>query len=162
MSDYFHIILWFFLIETLGFISIPLTQNAGNKLADGGYSVSRTLGIILVTYLSWIFSYVLGFNLIAILMAFLVLCLISAILYRKQRLLPSRKILIMNELVFVSGFFFFLLVRVHLPEIYMHEKFMDFAFLNAVIKTTSFPPLDPGFQAGSWIFTTISDIFPWQ
>lgn len=148
MLEYLHIILWFFLIEALGFISIPLTKSAGSRLADGGYSVARILGIILVTYLSWVFSYILGFSRTTVLIAFIVLCLISIVLYRKQRFFPSKKILIMNELVFASGFFFFLLVRIYLPEIYRHEKFMDFAFLNAVIKTTSFPPLDPWFAGG--------------
>jgi YYY domain-containing protein len=146
--EYLHIILWFFLIEAVGFISIPFTKGAGSKLADGGYSVARILGIILITYFSWIFSYILGFSRATVLIAFLVLCLISILLYRKQRLFPSKKILIVNELVFASGFFFFLLVRVYLPEIYRHEKFMDFTFLNAVIKTTSFPPLDPWFAGG--------------
>lgn len=148
MSDYFHVILWFFLIEALGFISIPLSGNAGNRLADRGYSVAKILGIVLVTYFSWIFSYILGFSSTTILISVLMLCLISIVLYRKQRFSLNRKILIMNELVFVSGFFFFLLVRMHLPEIYHHEKFMDFAFLNAVIKTSSFPPADPWFAGG--------------
>lgn len=148
MLEYLHIILWFILIETLGLITIPLTKSAGNRLADGGYSVARILGIILVTYFSWISSYIMGFSLSSVLTAFLLLCLISIILYRKQRFFPSRKILLINELVFLSGFFFFLIVRMYLPEIYKHEKFMDFAFLNAVIKTTSFPPPDPWFAGG--------------
>lgn len=148
MLEYLHIILWFFLIEALSVISAPLAKSAGNRLADGGYSVSRILGIILITYFSWIFSYILGFSLTAVLMAFLLLCLISITLYRKQRLFPSRKILLMNELVFMTGFFFFLIIRMHLPEIYRHEKFMDFAFLNAVMRTTSFPPPDPWFAGG--------------
>lgn len=146
--EYLHIILWFILVETLGFISAPLARSAGNRLADGGYSVARVLGIILITYFSWIFSYILGFSLTAVLMAFLLLCLISIILYRKQQFFPSRNILLMNELVFASGFFFFLVVRMYLPEIYKHEKFMDFAFLNVVIRTTSFPPPDPWFAGG--------------
>jgi len=143
--EYLDVILWFFLIEALGFISVPLTKIAGNRLADGGYSVARILGIVLITYFSWIFSYIGGFNLTAILAAFLFLCLAFIILYRKQQPFPGRKVIIANELVFLSGFFFFLLVRMYLPEIYRHEKFMDFAFLNAVIKTNYFPPLDPWF-----------------
>ncbi|AKB20813.1 hypothetical protein MSWH1_0542 [Methanosarcina sp. WH1] len=131
-------------------ISIPLAGNAGNRLADRGASAAKTLGIILVAYFSWIFSYIWGFNHTTILISFLVPCLLSIGLYRKQKIFPERKVLLVNELVFLAGFFFFLLVRVHLPEIYMHEKFMDFAFLNVVIKTSSFPPADPWF-AGEFL-----------
>ncbi|TAH55381.1 MAG: hypothetical protein EWM52_13130, partial [Methanosarcina mazei] len=132
----------------MSFISVPFIRSAGNRLADGGYSVSRALGIMLVTYLSWIFSYILGFSFTAVLIAFFLLCSVSIFLYRKQKFFPGRKVLVVNELVFASGFFFFLLVRTYLPEIYRHEKFMDFAFLNAVIRASSFPPQDPWFAGG--------------
>ncbi len=152
MLEYLHVIFWFIFIEILGLISIPLAGAAGNRLADGGYSAARTLGIVLVAYMSWILSYVWGFNRSTILISVLLLCLISMSVYLKQKVLPKKKILFSNELVFAAGFFFFLLIRIYLPEIYRHEKFMDFAFLNAVIRTSSFPPADPWFSGGSLDF----------
>lgn len=152
MLEYLHVIFWFVFIEVLGLISIPLAGITGNRLADRGYFAAKTLGIVLVTYLAWLFSYVWGFNRRTILISVLLLCLISIIVYRKQRTLPEKKILLSNELIFAAGFFFFLLVRMHLPEIYRHEKFMDFAFLNTVMRTSSFPPRDPWFAGGSLEF----------
>ncbi|WP_292389840.1 DUF2298 domain-containing protein [Methanosarcina sp. UBA5] len=152
MLEYLHVIFWFVFIEMLGLISMPLAGITGNQLADRGYSAARTLGIVLFTYLAWILSYVWGFNRSTILVSVLLLCLMSGIVYRKQRALPEKKILLSNELVFAAGFFFFLLVRIYLPEIYRHEKFMDFAFLNAVMRTFSFPPADPWFAGGSLEF----------
>jgi YYY domain-containing protein len=149
---YLHVIFWFVFIEMLGLISMPLAGIAGNRLADGGYSASRALGTLLVTYMAWLSSYILGFNRSAVLISVLLLCLISITVYRKQRILPEKKILLSNELVFAAGFFFFLLVRIYLPEIYRHEKFMDFAFLNAVMRASSFPPADPWFAGGSLEF----------
>ena len=148
MLDYLHVIFWFILVEILGLISIPLAGMVGDRLADRGYSAARTLGIVLVTYMSWIFSYLWGFNRITIFISVLVLCLISIYVYRKQRYLPEKKILLSNELIFAAAFFFFLIIRIYIPRIYMHEKFMDFAFLNAVIRTSSFPPADPWFAGG--------------
>ena len=150
--EYLHVIFWFVFIEMLGLISMPLAGIAGNRLADGGYSAARALGILPVTYMVWLFSYILGFNLSTVLISVLLLCLISITVYRKQRILPEKKILLSNELVFAAGFFFFLLVRIYLPEIYRHEKFMDFAFLNAVMRASSFPPADPWFAGGSLEF----------
>ncbi len=152
MLEYLHVIFWFIFIEILGLISIPLAGAVGNRLADGGHSAARTLGIVLVAYMSWIFSHAWGFSRSTILISALLLCLISVGIYRKQRILPEKKILLSNELVFAAGFFFFLLVRIYLPEIYRHEKFMDFAFLNAVMRTSSFPPPDPWFSGGSLDF----------
>lgn len=148
MLEYLRIIVWFIFIEVLGLISIPLTGIVGNQLADRGCSAARTLGIVLFTYLAWLFSYVWGFNRYTILISILLLCFLSIIVYQKQRTLPKKKILLSNELVFAVGFFFFLLVRIYLSEIYRHEKFMDFAFLNAVMRASSFPPVDPWFAGG--------------
>ncbi len=151
VSDYLHVVLWFILIEFLGLVSIPFAWTAGNKLADRGYSATRTLGIVLVTYISWILSYLWNFNrstILASVVTVFVLGLASMSLYKKQSHFPTKKVLLANELVFTGGFFFFLLVRIYLPEIYRHEKFMDFAFLNAVMRTSSFPPADPWFSGG--------------
>ncbi|AKB49752.1 hypothetical protein MSBRW_0499 [Methanosarcina barkeri str. Wiesmoor] len=152
MLEYLHIIFWFIFIEMLGLVSMPLAGLAGNRLVDRGYSAARTLGIVLVTYIAWLFSHVWGLNSRTILISVLLLCLIAGIVYRKQRTLPEKKILLSNELVFAASFFFFLLIRMYLPEIYRHEKFMDFAFLNAVMRTSSFPPADPWFAGGSLDF----------
>lgn len=152
MLEYLYVAFWIIFIELLGVISMPLTGVLGNRLADKGYSAARALGIVLITYMSWIFSYLWGFNWKTILTAVLVLCLISIILYRKQRSFPSRQAILSNELIFNAGFFFFLLIRIYLPQIYRHEKFMDFAFMNAVMRTASFPPADPWFAGGTLDF----------
>ena len=144
--DYLHIIFWFVLIEFIGLISLPLAGMLAEGLADRAYSASRTLGIMLLTYMSWIFSYLLGFNKVTVFISLLVLCLISLFVYKKKRYFPDKKILLLNEFIFVAAFLFFLIVRIHIPRIYMHEKFMDFAFLNALIRTSSFPPADPWFS----------------
>lgn len=152
VSDYFHIIFWFISIEILGLVSIPLVGKAGNRLADLGYSAARTMGIVLVTYISWILSYFWSFNRVVILISVLIVSLLSVSLYKKQKNFPPKKVLLTNELIFAAGFFFFLLIRMHLPEIYRHEKFMDFAFLNAVMRTSSFPPADPWFAGETMDF----------
>ena len=147
--DYLNIILWFILIELLSLISMPLAGTVCNNLADRGYSTARALGIVLVTYISWILSYIWGFNRTTILISVLALCLLSMTVYRKQKYFPTKKILLSNELIFAAGFIFFLIIRVHLSEIYGQEKFMDFGFLNAMIRTSTFPPADPWFAGGS-------------
>lgn len=150
--DYLCIIFWFVLIEFIGLISIPLAGMLAGGLADKACSAARTLGIMLLTYISWIFSYLLGFNKITVFISLLVLFLMSLFAYKKERYFPDKKILFLNEFIFAAALFSFLIVRIYIPRIYMHEKFMDFAFLNALIRTSSFPPADPWFAGGSLDF----------
>lgn len=50
-----------------------------------------------------------------------------------------------SELIFTVVFAFFIFLRFLNPHIQDSEKFMDSAFMNAVLKSTSFPPNDPFF-----------------
>ena len=52
-------------------------------------------------------------------------------------------LVVATELVFTIAFFAWVFVRAYMPEITATEKPMEFAFLNGVLQSTSFPPLDP-------------------
>lgn len=54
-----------------------------------------------------------------------------------------RGLLLVEEALFLTSFFAFLWIRGFFPDINGTEKFMDFAFLNAVRRSDTFPPIDP-------------------
>ena len=54
-----------------------------------------------------------------------------------------RGLLLVEEALFLSSFLLFLWVRGFAADINGTEKFMDFAFLNAVTRSDTFPPIDP-------------------
>ena len=54
-----------------------------------------------------------------------------------------RGLLLLEEALFLGAFLGFLALRAYSPDIAGTEKFMDFAFLNAVTRSAHFPPLDP-------------------
>lgn len=55
----------------------------------------------------------------------------------------NKPVVFATELVFTVAFFAWALVRAYMPEITATEKPMEFAFLNAVLQSERFPPLDP-------------------
>ncbi len=145
MSEAVYIIEWLLIVEAIGFISFPLIARFIN-LPDRGYSISKLIGLLLVTYIVWLVVSlrVSDFGLIAIVFALALLVIISFRSFDHQ-LLPRRGILLKSELVFVISFLIFTLVVMNKPDIYgpNSEDFMDFAFLQSLLRSAHFPPPDP-------------------
>ena len=160
---------WLALIEVLGLAAFPLLFAAienpkstiqNPKLLDGGYAFAKVLGLLLVAFVSWW----LGSAKIAMFTPAQIWAVVAALgvagllVWRRYRremaaLLKARAgIIIATEMVFLVGFGLWLLVRAGNPDLwhpYMGgEKPMDFAYLNAVLKSSYFPPFDPWFAGG--------------
>jgi YYY domain-containing protein len=169
----FIIFSWWFFIEIIGIVTVPITLlifhrlfgkaggggEGGLRGGDGGYCTSKLLGIILVTY----FSYILGrFNLLpftrgTIFLSFILVALISAIILRSKNLhrdtiistLKSsafKRAVIKSELIFLVAFLFFLGIRAYVPDIKGGETAYDLAYLNTLIRTNELPPTHPWFS----------------
>jgi len=52
-------------------------------------------------------------------------------------------LILTTELVFTIAFFAWVFIRAYMPEITATEKPMEFAFLNGVLQSERFPPIDP-------------------
>ena len=99
-----------------------------------------------------------GYSRTAIGGALLLLTACSAlILWRKQDEILSfwrehRHLILVNEVLFLLFFGLFLLIRYGNPDLWHPimggEKPMDLAYLNAVIRSSVFPPYDPWFAGG--------------
>ena len=53
------------------------------------------------------------------------------------------RMVIANEVLFTLAFVLFAIYRAYNPEITLTEKPMEFAFLNAILRSETFPPHDP-------------------
>lgn len=150
----FDIAVWWLVLEITGFVTLPISFYVCRNLSDHGYSVSKPLGLLLVTYLSWIISIVLGYSYISILLSFVVIAAFSLFIYIKKGIaFFDKKYIIKFEIIFLLAFLIFSLVRAYSPDIYWTagEKFMDMTFINSMLRTTGFPPLDP-WMSGTVIY----------
>jgi YYY domain-containing protein len=141
--------IWWLSLLVIGVITFPLVSRVCNRLPDKGYSLSKILGLLLITYFSWLLAsaHLIKFGYINIILSVLILLALSLFLGRKRlnpRLMPLKAMAI-SEALFSAAFVLFLLFLMYKPDIFYaySEDFMDFAFLQSILRTDYFPPLDP-------------------
>jgi YYY domain-containing protein len=152
--------LWLLAVEILGLAAFPLCWLLLPGLADRGYGVARILGLLLVSYAAWLAASVglapFGRGLVYISLILLVVASSLVLRLNWQRfrgdLREVRPRLLAVELTFLASLALMLTIRALNPDLWHPtfggEKPMDFAYLNAVVKTPSFPPYDPWFAGG--------------
>jgi YYY domain-containing protein len=183
-SPVLSVVLWLLAVELLGLIAFPLAFFALRGLADRGYGVSKTLGLLLLAWLSWIGP---SLKLVPYQRGWILLCLgllivVSGVVawFRRRELAryvrEHAALLLTEEAIFLVLFGLFLLIRIGNPDLWHParggEKPMEFAYLNAIIRSTTFPPYDPWHAGGfmnyyyfGWVIIgtliKLTGIVPW-
>ena len=144
-----YAVIWWLILLVIGLITFPLVSRICGRLPDKGYCISKILGLLLLTYFSWLLAsiHLLRFGYINISVSLLILLALSFYLGRKNlslKNLPLRKMLI-SEAIFTVAFALFLVYLRYKPDIFYAytEDFMDFAFLQSILRSDYFPPVDP-------------------
>ena len=152
-----QIFIWWLLASVLGWVTFPISFWLFPRLADRGYTFSRALGLLAASYLLWLGASlgVLQNNLGGIALSLLILLAASAWLALRpggsqaqlREFFGSRWALILTaELLFLACLVGWAVVRAYAVGKIMNvggEKFMEMAFLNGILQSTQFPPLDP-------------------
>src|SRR5581483_11881364 len=153
-------IAWWIAIEALGALVFPLLFLALRPLYDGGWLLAKPAGMLLLAYLSWLppSLHLATYDRAEIMAVSLLLLASGTFAYWAQREAIDSYVkshwrrLLGGELLFLALFGLFFLIRASNPDLWHPamggEKPMDFAFLNATLKTTYFPPYDPWFAGG--------------
>lgn len=145
-------IFWYLTITLLGLATFPIAYRMLPGLPDRGYAFSRTLGLLIWGYLFWLLGSVdlLGNNLGGQVFALLLLFTISGLALRnldwqeaRQWWLKRKGLVIAIEVLFLVAFAGWAIVRAANPQINTTEKPMEEAFINAILRSPSFPPHDP-------------------
>lgn len=153
------VIAWYLSVSVLGLLAYPLLRLALPGLPDHGYPLARTAGMLLLAYFTWLAgSLRIPFERLTISVVIALLALTAVFLaYRQRSELRQEwrkrwKYFLVVELLTLAFFLFFLAIRWGNPDLWHQwkggEKPMDFAYFNAVLKSTSFPPYDPWYAGG--------------
>jgi YYY domain-containing protein len=152
------LLLWYLTITMLGLLTFPLAHRIFPALADRGYTLSRALGLLLWGFFFWLLASlgVVQNDAGGILLALvLVMGLVIWALGTGERkfkgslqdlldwLRTNWKLVLATEILFLAAFSFMAVVRAANPESLGTEKPMEMAFINAILRSPTFPPHDP-------------------
>jgi YYY domain-containing protein len=140
-------LIWLLTVQGLGLGVLPLTVRAFGGLPDRGYGVTRVVGLVVVGWLAYLTA-MLGFTAYVGATVGVLAAALAASLWIAwgrgclEALRPRWRLLAAEELTFLAVFGVGTLVRAYNADIVGQEKFMDYAFVNALLRTTTLPAED--------------------
>jgi YYY domain-containing protein len=144
---------WYLLITFLGWLTFPLAYYLFPALNDRGYTHSRAFGLLVWGYVFWLFAS-LGIaqnDIGGLLLGLIILGGLGIGAFLKCQseirdwLSRNRRLMLTTESFFLIAFALMAFVRANNPEITTAggEKWMETAFINAILQSPTFPPHDP-------------------
>lgn len=148
---------WYLYLLIIGLLAYPLTKHLFRSFLDKGYPFAKTVAILIISYVVFVLGVakILPFTQTS-LFALIGLYIIGYIYFnrKKKNLIPAiawnrhLALFIFEELLFIASLFFLTFVRGQEPSLRGLEKFMDFGFINSILRSKFFPPLDMWYTGG--------------
>jgi YYY domain-containing protein len=156
----FAVVVFWLTLIILGLAAWPLLFALLPGLPDRGYPLAKIAGLLIVAWIVWALGTLkfLAWSSTGIGLTIIGLILVSTFFAIRHRAelgeyirLNWRHLLIVELITFIL-FVAFLFVRLGNPDLWAQslggEKPMDFAYFNAVLRSTVFPPYDPWYAGG--------------
>jgi YYY domain-containing protein len=143
---------WYLVVLAVGWLAFPIAYRFLRFLPDHGYFLAKPLGVLLWGFFFWLgCSLGLLQNTVGgLLVALAVLVGLSVWALHSEGagslgtwVRQHGKLIASGEAVFLIAFAVWVLVRAANPDVLGTEKPMELAFLNAILRSPSFPPHDP-------------------
>jgi uncharacterized membrane protein len=171
-SDFSFILYWWILIFGVGIVFLPLSFVLFKNFWDKGYVFSKILGILLVSYIVWLLGSLkilpfLNETIWLVVIAGFIFNYYFLIKYQTSNLAVFNwdstrgggkshnqiskiksifknnwRIFVLEEGLFFIALVFWSFVRGFQPDIHGLEKFMDYGFVNSILRSRYFPPAD--------------------
>lgn len=150
LSDFPFIFQWWLSLFVISLLSLPLTFLFFQKFWDKGYIFAKSLSLFLLSYLTFLLGLVhlfpFTFTTQIILCLFWGVFNYSFLIKKlpdfKNILKKSWKIFLFEEFLFFLVLLSWAFVRAFAPDIEGLEKFMDWGFVNSILRSRFFPPSD--------------------
>lgn len=159
-SPLIAVVLWWLMLALLGIIAYPWVRAALPNLEPYTYGLAKVVGLLVWAYVGWLFSALRWVPHTPLWLATVGVTLAALAVLAYARDWPlwktvwhtQRRDLFIIEMIFTGLYAAWVVYRWHIPDLWQPfvggEKPMDFAYLNAVVKSTYFPPYDPWFAGG--------------
>ena len=160
LPNEFAWLVWLVAVQLISLAALPLTYIVFRPLTDRGYLFSKPLGLLIVATIAWLLasSGILGFSALSVGISIVFLAAFSLIIFwriREEIIFFAKahmRTIAIAEAIFLIAFLAFFLIRLANPDLWHAwrggEKPMDFAYLNAITRSTIMPPYDPWFAGG--------------
>lgn len=147
-----YIIHWWFVLFLLGLGFLPVTYLLFGKFFDKGYIFSKLIGLALTGYTIFVLGiyHIVPFSFNYSYIILLALSVLSYILIPKKKIVFSSlskhwSIFVIEEGIFLTALFIWAYIHGFAPDIHGLEKYMDFGFINSILRSEYFPPKDMWF-----------------
>ena len=148
---------WWLLAAVMGFAAMPVTGSLFWRFEDKGWIFSKVLAVAATGFITWFLVSIklvpfTGITCAAVTVICAVLCFLLLKKESKEKIecFPVEKISLVywEELIFFLAFLLWTYVAGFHPAAYGTEKFMDYGFMEAMMRSTVLPARDLWYSAG--------------
>ncbi|MDA1278804.1 MAG: DUF2298 domain-containing protein [Chloroflexi bacterium] len=160
LPDWLTPVVWYAAAQLFALVVLPIAFVVFRPWPYAGYLFAKPLGLVLVATTAWLLvsANLVHFGFLSVLIALLLVGAASYCVLRATgrdfvaHVGANVRRFAWMELLFLIAFVGFLLVRAANPDLWHSikggEKPMDFAYLNAVVRSSTIPPYDPWYSGG--------------
>ena len=147
LPDILSILQWWFFIFIIGIGFLPLASLLFSPFIDRGYIFAKIVGIAILSYAIFILGtlHLVPFFRMPVIILLITFIVTSYILFARKSIKITKEnisLFAVEEVIFLAGLFFWAYIRSFNPDIHGLEKFMDYGFINSILRSEYFPPRD--------------------
>ncbi|NLM10511.1 MAG: hypothetical protein GX213_07015 [Clostridiaceae bacterium] len=160
-NEFIYVIKWWAVLLFIGFLFFPMSVNIFSTFTDKGFLFSKIIGLAVSSYVFWLLSYlkllkITTFNCwyVTVISGIItsVVSLAGSGSFKRLRTCKYKGTIpwiLTGESIFLFSLCFWTYLRGFTPKIEGLEKFMDYGFVNSILRSGYVPPKDMWFAGSS-------------